>query len=97
MKVVSRQHSTRYSNMSSSTCFHTVRLESNLLGCYNGLTSSGWVEDASGKIVEELSTEENFDNETGEVWYPNFTPQIFIEAGYVLSDKLDVCRYPDFW
>jgi hypothetical protein len=82
-----RKYSERYNNMMNSTCFNDVRLEGNLLGCWNGLTQTGWVEDATGIIVEELSLEPDL----------IFTKQEFLNAGYVMSSKTSACRYPDFW
>lgn len=91
-----RKYSERYNNMMNSTCFNDVRLEGNLLGCWNGLTQTGWVEDATGIIVEELSLEPDLDDD-GHGYIPIFTKQEFVNAGYVLSSKTSACRYPDFW
>jgi len=86
--------------MSNSTCFTSVRLEENLLGCFNGLTSSGWVENASGEIVEELGLDPEVDEETGEQFFPSFDRSEFIKAGYKIirgERAEDFCKYPDNW
>jgi hypothetical protein len=82
-----RKHSERYNNMIKSSSFNEVYLEVDLLGCWNTSTGSGWVEDASGNIVQDLDLEPDLDDDN-RGYIPCFTKQEFVNAGYVL--------YPDF-
>jgi hypothetical protein len=74
-------------------------LEENLLGCFNGLTSAGWVEDNAGQIVEEIHLNPEIDQD-GEQFFPSFDKSDFVKAGYsIVSGERaeDFCKYPDNW
>lgn len=78
----------------------TVRLEGNLLGCYNGLTSSGWVENNQGQIVWEYSHDPEIDEETGEQCFPLFSKSDFAQLGFKLVEgerAENYCKFPDNW
>lgn len=78
----------------------TVRLKGNLLGCYNGLTNLGWVENNQGEIVWEYSHSPEINEETGEEYFPLFSRTDFTIGGFKLVEgerAEDFCRYPDNW
>ena len=91
-----RKHSSRLASNHT-----TVRLENNLLGCFNGLTSSGWVESSQGEIIWEYSHDPETDPETGEQYFPLFTKSDFVNIGgftVVRGERAEnVCKYPDNW
>jgi hypothetical protein len=80
------QFSTQASNfIKNSTCSHGVVLkkdETLYLGVYNGLTSSGIVEDGEGKMVEYLGTETEDDG-----YQPLFNLSDFQSSGYEIVSE----------
>lgn len=71
-------------NLLRSTCCHSVALEKDgvlYTGVYNGLSYWGRVEDENGKLVEELSSD--FDEEENQHY--NFVVSDFLQAGYLLA------------
>lgn len=77
----------------------TVRIEGNLLGCWNGLTSSAWLENNQGRIIWEYSHDPEVDGETGEQYFPLFAKSDWTKLGFILveDERADVCQFPDNW
>ncbi|MFM6053877.1 MAG: hypothetical protein ACKPA7_20015 [Sphaerospermopsis kisseleviana] len=75
---------------------NTVRLEGNLLGCWNGLTSHGWVENNQGEVIWEYSHDPE-----DEGYFPLFSKDDFAQFGgfkLVEGERAeDFCQYPDNW